>query len=107
VCSDCAPWLASGLHHKLGVGQVVLQDKRVDRDDDDVLASVHDQGSLLDVPQQGVSVLRGRGAPFADRVQLSACRLNGHRRVAISRPKLQSFEIASARGLAAFARSKE
>jgi hypothetical protein len=54
------------------VGRVLLEEKGVDRDDDDVFVSMHDKGSLPDVPQHGVSVLRGRGTPFADRVQLSA-----------------------------------
>ena len=87
------------IHHQLGVGQVLLQEKGVDRDDDDVFVSMHDQGSLPDVPQHGVSVLRRSGTPFADRVQLSGCGFHGHRRVAIGGPKLQSFEIGSARSL--------
>jgi hypothetical protein len=68
VSSVAGVWI----HHQLGVGQVLPQEKGVDRDDDDVFVSMHDKGSLPDVPQHGVSVLRGRGTPFADRVQLSA-----------------------------------
>ena len=103
VSSVAGVWI----HHQLGVGQVLPQEKGVDRDDDDVFVSMHDKGSLPDVPQHGVSVLRGRGTPLADRVQLSTCRFHGYLRVAISGPKLQSFEIGSARGLAVLAGSKE
>jgi ABC-type uncharacterized transport system substrate-binding protein len=80
VSSVAGVWI----HHQLGVGQVLPQEKGVDRDNDDVFVSMHDKGSLPDVPQHGVSVLRGRGTPFADRVQLSARRFHGDRRVAIA-----------------------
>jgi len=60
LCSVAGIWI----HHQLGVGQLLLQEKGVDRDDDDVFASVHDQGSLPDVLQHGVSSFAG-GAPHS------------------------------------------
>ena len=35
------------IHHELRVGQVLGQEEGVDREDDDVFASMHDQGSLV------------------------------------------------------------
>ena len=35
------------IHHELGIWQVLRQQERVDRDDDDVFAPMHNQGSLV------------------------------------------------------------
>ena len=35
------------IHHELGIGQVLRQQEGVDREDDDVFAPMHNQGSLM------------------------------------------------------------
>ena len=64
------------IHHELGIGQVLGQEESVDRWYDDVFASMHDQSSLINPRQHRLTVCRRNGAPFADRHQLSACRLH-------------------------------
>src|SRR5215469_16638489 len=81
-------------HHELGIRQVLGQQESVDRDDDDVFAPMHNQRSLVDPRQHSVAVTRRNGATFADRLQLSVCRLHGYWRVAIRDAKLQSFDIS-------------
>ena len=64
------------IHHELGIWQVLGQQEGVDREDDDVFAPMHNQGSLVDTRQHSVAVCRRNGAPFADCLQLSTCRLH-------------------------------
>ena len=35
------------IHHELGIGQVLRQQEGVDREDDNVFAPMHNQGSLV------------------------------------------------------------
>jgi hypothetical protein len=44
------------MHHELGVGQVLRQKEGVNRDHDDVLAPMHNQGSLMNPSQHSVAV---------------------------------------------------
>ena len=46
------------IHHELGIGQVLSQEKGVDRHDDDVFIPTHNQRSLLKPSQHRVAVLR-------------------------------------------------
>src|SRR5262249_45183816 len=95
------------IHHELGIRQVLGQEEGVDRGDDDVFASMHDQNSLMHPRQHSVAVSRRNGTPFADRRQLSVCRLYGYWRVAVRNAKLQSLDIGLPRSLAALAGSKK
>src|SRR6516165_777967 len=95
------------IHHELGIRQVLGKEEGVDRGDDDVFASKHDQGSLVNPRQHGVTICRRNGTPFADRRQLSVCRLYGYWRVAVRNAKLQSLDIGLPCSLAALACSKK
>jgi len=64
------------IHHELGIWQVLRQQEGINREDDNVFAPMHNQGSLVNPRQHSVAVSRRNGAPFADRLQLSACRLH-------------------------------
>ena len=95
------------VHHELGVRQVLGQDEGVHRRDDNVLVPMHDQSGLADPRQHRIAVCRGNGAPFADRLHLSACRRLGDWRIAVPGAKVEPFNIGSPRGLAGLAGREE
>src|SRR5712692_5533703 len=76
------PYLAGvRVQDQLCIGQVLLQDEGVNGGEDDVVATVDDEGGLGDLLQVGVAVA-GRLAPYAARGPVGPCGLGrpgGHR----------------------------
>src|SRR5215470_17966278 len=52
------------IDHELGIRQVLGQEEGVNRDDDDVFAPMHNQGSLVDPRQHSVAVSQRNGSPI-------------------------------------------
>jgi hypothetical protein len=61
------PVACVGKHEELSIREMLRQEKRVDRNDNYVSATMDDQGVLADLTQHRISVLGRNGAPFTDR----------------------------------------
>jgi hypothetical protein len=94
------------VNDQLGIRQVLLQDERVHRVDDDVIAAVHHQCRLLDGFQIFVRTFT-RCRPFGDGRALCRRDLVVDFRIAIRAAQVEAFEKLAARGLTGGRRRKE
>jgi hypothetical protein len=100
-----------GAHDELSIWEMLGEEERVDRQDDDVLVSMDRQRRMMDLAQHRKTVLLGDDAPFPDGRQLSDGRRLRHRCVAINDAELEpldiGLDIGAPRGLTRLALSEE
>src|SRR5271168_2962814 len=88
------------INDELGIGQMLCEQEGIDRNDNDVLTSMHDESRLTNFVQHDVAIFSGYGAPFPDCVQLGIRRLWRNGDVAIRLSQLQALDIGPPRCLA-------
>ena len=96
-----------GIHNQLCVWQVLGQDQRIDRRNDNVFIPVNDQCWLRDVFQCGVTACFWDGSPFSDGGKLRDGRVPRHRAVPIFLARFEPVNVLATSRLASVGSSEE
>src|SRR5438105_4708724 len=98
--------IAVGVQNELRVGQVLLEDERVHRIDEHVVAAVYYERRLSDLLQVSIGIFR-RSAPFLQRSQLCRSDLFVWQRIAVFLAHPLSLKILPSRRLTPLRWSKK